>query len=626
MKYISLVITLFLGFTLLVSANNPNEKSTVLIKTDVKGDASPHVLKEVLLAKENGITEIKFEKGVYHFYPEKALEMFCYISNHEDVVTRTAFPLIDFENITIDGQGSEFIFHGLMIPFIIEGGKNITVKNLSVDWKNPFHSEGTVVANDPKAKTVDIEYSSDYPYEIRNGQVHFVHPYYEHTIGQCIFFDPKREAILYKNESYLPVELNSKTAKQFNIDKLSYKYENDPRTPFHSRLGFESKMNAKEIKPGVIRFSKIKKEVPPVGAVLVSKGKKGDNRIAPAFRVTGTYDLNIQSVTVHHAGGMGLICENSENITLDGFNTIPAKGRVLSASADATHFVGCRGKVELKNCELRCQMDDALNVHGTYQKVMDIIDEHTIGIHVGHFEQQMFSIGRPNDTIGLVRLSDSFFPYNKLTLKSIQKLNGRYHLVTFNEKLPANIKAGDLIENLDAYPEVTVRDCEINGNRARGLLISTPRKTLVTNNFFHTHMSAILVPVESGFWYESGSASNLVITNNVFQDCVHGSKGKAVIQLETDDDNENIAFKDITISNNTFNQYDNLILEVKNTDGFTFEGNTITNSRTFPQLHSDRPAIIVESSINVVFKKNSYKGNAKEILHTDGKSGKLKFK
>ncbi len=58
-------------------------------------------------------------------------------------------------------------------------------------------------------------------------------------------------------------------------------------------------------------------------------------------------------------------------------------------------------------------------------------------------------------------------------------------------------------------------------------------------------MEVILVPVESEHWFESGNATNLVITGNTFQDSQHSDFNKGVIRFVTDDDNENIAFKNI---------------------------------------------------------------------------------
>ncbi len=620
------LISIFLFASVFGKAQNENSKKHIHFTSEISDDASSAVLEKVLSAIENPISKISFEQGTYHFYPDKAYEIYSNISNHDDVVIYTAFPLQKFKNLTIDGQGSTFIFHGRMIPFLIENSENITVTNVTIDWQVPFHSEGVIVANDSVKATFDWKFSDEYPYEIRNRQLIFIKPYYEHTVGQTILFDPERKAIMFNTEAYTNLTTVTKSAIQHNVNQIDYKYKTDPRSKLHKSWGIENKIWAEQIEPGVVRIHGHKKMMPPVGMILTSKGHQSLNRMAPSFRITYTNGFIAKNVNVHHAGGMGIIVENSSDVLLDNFNVTASNDRMVSTTADATHFIGCRGKVTLRNCTLNNMLDDGLNLHGVYQEIVDIKDEYTIGVRMGHSQQEGFTIGRSNDTLGFLRLSDSFFPYDKLTVNNIQKINGRYQIIKLNEKLPSTVMVGDLIENLDAYPELLVENCNIGNNRARGLLISNPKKTVIQNNTFSTEMEPILIPVESGHWFEAGNAANVLIKNNVFQDGQHSGFNRGVIRFVTDDDNENIAFKNIAIIDNTFNHFDNLVLEIANTDGLLFEGNTITNSGTFPMLYPKNPAIKVKTSRNIEFKKNIYKGRANQIIESDGYMPKLKFK
>jgi len=625
---LKIILLLNLVFSINCYSQQLPENEVVVFGLDIAEDATPALVSRILKANENPISEIKFEKGTYHFYPDKGFEKFCYISNHGDLMTNTPFPLFNMNNLVIDGQGSTFIFHGVMIPFLIDDSKNISVKNLSIDWYQSFHSEGLIIANDEANKTFDMQISNEYPYDIRNGQLFFIKEYYQHTIGQSILFDPKRKAISFDTEAYTGITTKSKSETTFNLDTITYKYEYDKRDVDNKNIGIQNRVTVKEIKPGLLRVFGHTKKMPPVGHILSMKGEQGLNRVSPAFSVKNTNGFNALNVTVHHAGGMGIIAENSADIILDNFNVTPSQGRMVSTTADATHFVGCRGKLELKNCTFENQLDDASNIHGTYQKIVDVLDDYRIGVRMGHHQQKAFVIGRPNDNLGFVRLSESFFPYKKSTIKNIEYINNRYQIITLNDKLPEDLKAGDLVENLDGYPDLLVQNCTIRNNRARGLLISNPVQTVIENNFFSTEMEAILMPVESGHWYESGNAANVFIKGNIFQDCQHGGKNRGVIRFDTDDDNENIAFKKIEITDNTFNQFDNLILEITNVDGLVFKGNVITNSSTFPQLYPENPAITVVNSKNLLFNKNKYQGkvNSNSLITIDGTMSDLKLK
>lgn len=595
--------------------------SDVVLEFDVSisEDATPALLKGILEAKDTGISAINFEKGTYHFYPDKGFEKYCYISNHGDLMVNTAFPILNMKDLTINGRGSTFVFHGVMIPFLIEDSKDITVQNITIDWNQTFHSEGLIVANDVINKTFDMKITDQYPYEIRNGEIFFIKEYYQHSMGQTILYDPTRKAISYNTEAYTGITIKSRNTLSNNLENIIYKYDHDAKDVEFKPIGFQNKVRVEQLKPGLIRVYGHSKKMPPVGHILTMKGEQGINRVAPAFRVLNTDGFNAKNINIHHAGGMGIIAENSSDLILERFNVTPSKGRMVSTTADATHFVGCRGKVVLSHCTFQNQLDDATNVHGTYQKIVDVIDEYTIGVRMMHHQQKGFVIGKHNDRIGLIRLANSFFPYAELSIDKVSYFNNRYQIVKLNQKIPKNIKVGDLIENLDAYPEVHITNCTISNNRARGLLISNSVKTIIENNFFSTEMEAILIPVESGYWHESGNGANIIIRNNTFQDCQHSGFNRGIIRLETDDDNTNVAFKNIKIINNTFNHFDSAILEVSNTDGLTFKGNKIFDSGTFPKLHPNTPVIQIKNSLNINFNNNSYEGKAKNKLKSDTK-------
>ncbi|WP_211324089.1 alpha-1,3-galactosidase-related protein [Echinicola strongylocentroti] len=619
-----LITTLMFGLNFTGQATSFGVENIINFDTSIADDATPTVLEQVL--NNQAADEIKFEPGTYHFYPDKGLEKFCRISNHNDVFVATAFPIIDRKDLVIDGQGATFIFHGKMIPFIIEGSKNIQIKNVTIDWAMPFHSEGTVIANDTEAGTFDLHISAEYPYEIRNKQLVFIKEYYEHTIGQSILYDRDRKAIMFDTESYTPVTTKKKNAQLYAVDNIHYRYTMDKRAPGIRDIGVESRVWVEQLKPGVVRVHDHGKKMPPVGMVLAMKGEQGENRIAPAIRLLDSENLQLADVTVHHAGGMGLIAENSENIDITRMVVSPSGNRVVSTTADATHFVGCRGLIKLSDCTFEGQLDDAANIHGTYQEVVEKIGESKLGVRMGHYQQQGFVIGKPGDRIGLVRLSESFFPTNYVTLKKVEIRNGRYQILTFEEALPDEIIPGDLIENSDAYPELIVEHSTIRGNRARGLLLSTPKPIKVIDNYFHTEMEALLVPVESGHWYEAGSARDLLIKNNVFENCVHSGQNRGVIRFIIDDDEKHTAFENIRIIGNTFEQFDNLILEINNVDGLEFMDNEITHSSEFPMLFPENPAVKINSSKNIRFFDNTYNGKAKQLIKNTDASQDILFK
>ena len=54
--------------------------------------------------KENGVGKLSFPKGVYHFYPTFAPDHYCAITNNDNGLKRTAFPIIGFDGLEIEGK------------------------------------------------------------------------------------------------------------------------------------------------------------------------------------------------------------------------------------------------------------------------------------------------------------------------------------------------------------------------------------------------------------------------------------------------------------------------------------------------------------------------------------------
>lgn len=455
------LLTLFSAF-FIFSCNTPQQSDTLNISLDVADDATFATLTTLKEAKELDAQTISFDKGTYHFYPEKAVEKYCYISNHNDVVARIAFDVEAFENLTIDGNGSTFIFHGRMIPFLVNDSNNFSVKNLTIDFAEPFHSEATVVACNPKDKSIDVEISEEFPYEIRNNQLIFVRSYYDHNLGQSMIYDKERVAPIYQTENY--AMWNLKKVKISEGCDFTYKYKSDKNDDYLRMQGQEGALTAKQLKPGIVRIFGAAKKLPPVGSILVTKGDQGSNRFAPAFKMNNVSGVSAENVVVNHAGGMAFLFENCADVDLYKCKVVPSHGRMVSSTADATHFVGCCGTVSLRDCVFQSQLDDAMNVHGTYQEIMDKIDDHTLGLRMGHYQQLGFTLAKSGDKVGVVRLSDSFHAIHTLTVKSVDFINGRYQTVSFEEEIPQDVKVGDLLENISAYPEILVENCDISRN------------------------------------------------------------------------------------------------------------------------------------------------------------------
>lgn len=113
-------------------------------------------------------------------------------------------------------------------------------------------------------------------------------------------------------------------------------------------------------------------------------------------------------------------------------------------------------------------------------------------------------------------------------------------------------------------------------HRARGILVTTPGKVVIENNYFRTAGAAILIEGDIKQWYESGACENVQIRNNVFEDCFTSGHewGEAVITItpsyRPDSDTALCYHKNIHITNNIFRHYDYALLYARAVKGLYF--------------------------------------------------------
>lgn len=220
-----------------------------------------------------------------------------------------------------------------------------------------------------------------------------------------------------------------------------------------------------------------------MGALLSSKGDREHDRYAPAFDFKECKNICLDSITIHHALGMGFLFERSENMQILNSQIVLPKHtqRVISTTADATHFVNCKGDILIENCRFENMLDDGTNVHGTCVEVDEVIDDYTVRVSLKHFEQLGFKFAERGDDIWfIIHPSPQRGEVN--TVSRVFTLNERFIQLSFAKPLPAGLKRGDILENNTWNPTFTMRGCTIRNHRARSVILKTPLKTIIENN------------------------------------------------------------------------------------------------------------------------------------------------
>lgn len=547
-----------------------------------------------ITAENDGTTPIvvKFQKGSYHFYPTEAAVREYYISNHDQVNPKKVGIVVEnLKNIVLDGQGSAFVFHGRMLPLSIMGCEGCTFKNFSIDFAIPHIIQFKITANDTENGKITCEVAPWVKYKIENGKFIAYGEDWQHTPQSCIAFDGEKRNLVY-NTSDLGVNFNQVT----------------------------------EIAPRTIVAENWKQPKLTPGSVIAGRSWY---RPAPGILLDHSNNTRFENIKIHYAEGMGLLAQLCENITLDGFS-VCLKGkndpRYFTAQADATHFSGCKGKITSINGLYEGMMDDAINIHGTYLKIMNRIDDKTFIAGYMHSQSYGFEWGRSGDAVQFIKSSTMELAGTANTVAAIAPLDrpevkgAKLFKIEFTQPVAAGIseKEGFGIENLEWTPEVLFAHNTIRNNRARGSLFSTPKKTVVENNIFdHTSGTAILLCGDCNGWYETGACRDVLIRNNTFINALTNmfQFTNAVISIypEIPDLGKQEKYfhggrdvPGIVIEDNRFITFDRPLLYAKSISGLVFRNNTVTNNQDFPAFHWNKHLFFFEKAENITIMDNKF--------------------
>lgn len=532
------------------------------------------------IGDEEGVT-LSFPKGQYDFHSENAVEMYRAVANHDNGLKRMIFPIIGKKNLTIEGNGSLFMMHGRVIPFTIESGNGITLKNFSIDWKQSFHAELKCIKRDVEKNAAVFECDETrYPHSIQHGQLLFHRMGQDDPIGSNMCWDPKTHAPIYDTDRYA-----IQSWKPIKISK-----------PGKNLLRIE----------GCFR-----KEPPPVGTITVAYGVNPTSRLCPAIHVTNSKDLRIEHVTVHDAGGMGLIVERTENCTLDGMKVTSADQRIVSTRADATHFIGCKGVIKVENCLFEHMLDDAINVHGAYVPVAEYLGSNRFLCNISHFQQWGLTFGEPGDKIALMsRLT--VLPLFETTITGIEVLNEHRFVLTVAD-LPDPLPDVPLsVENLTWYPELIFRKNIVRENRARSILVTTKKKVLIEDNYLSSQMHGILIEGDNNKWYESGAVEDVVIRNNEFVNIGYSCDDRypllaSPLLNDTQHLGEGRYHRNIRFENNTIRSFNGHLVRARSVDGLTISGNRLIFSTDYPECRESE-SVKLDYCNNVAIEDNRADG------------------
>ncbi len=501
---------------------------------------------EALRSEKEGIF---FPEGAYHFYPEGAETRYVYVTNNDEGLKKLIFHVEDRDGFTLEGDHAEFIFHGRVVPFRFFRVLNLRLSGITIDFAIPSMVEADVESCDDSSIT--LRFPKERPYWILDGKICFIND-------------------------------------DFKFMKDSFPWEVFDTVRRERMEGRESGLvdiTVQEIAPGLVRFpNRYGKAFPGERIVM-----KPEARLTPGIVLDACRQVAIRDLTIHSASGMGVVAQNSFDIALEQVRVggRPGSGRSVSVSDDAVHFANCGGRIVLRNCCFENQWDDAVNIHGVYRSY--IPRENKVHfLRAGHYQQ----FGVPFAEVGEHLLIDG-----RCYTVSFLEDGKQYAWFDTAEPIPEDTPFAAPVLNLDRQPDVLIRDCVFRGNQPRGVLCSSGGHAVIENNVFHTPGAAIYVAGDSSYWFEAGPVNDMLIRNNLFDNCFYlGCSGaaQAVIAFHPSMDMlDSFYHRHIRILDNEFKDSHGRMLKASWTDDLVFAGNRWIKDDTY---HSQKPGKAIELS------------------------------
>lgn len=534
---------------------------------------------------------ISFPKGEYQIYPDKAEERELYVSNTVGADTtykdkKIGILVEDLKNITIDGNGSDFIFHGKMTTFAAIRSENVTFEEFSVDFAVPTVVDVTVEETDGNTATVYIP--ECYNYKVENNSLYWYSDKSPYT-------DEYYWTGTDKFPNNYPQSIDLKTGITTRSNDL-----------FNNKTGIEDLGNHRvkftySEKPGSVNAGMCYQMRPTV-------------RDTPGTFFWLSKDIKMEQLDIKFLHGFGMVGQTSENISLHDvdFKAPENTGRTTAGYADFVQMSGCKGLIDIQDCYFANAHDDPINIHGTFQQVVNISeDRREVTVRYKHNETAGFPSFAAGDEVEFTRQSnmlpveDSVRTVERVisgpTGDSSEGISLTDTVIRFTEPIPEEVAANEYVaENITYTPSVNIKGNLFRQIPTRGVLVTTRQPVVIEDNVFEgMSMAAIYISCDAQSWYESGRVEDVLIQNNTFYRC----GGNGVIFIEPTNptvSTDSTVHKNIRILNNEFYQSGNRTVDAKSVDGLTIEGNKIY--RFNPNVALDLTAADTELTIGQTMK------------------------
>lgn len=505
-------------------------------------DTAKNISDALDYCKANGERKLVFPKGTYNIKADYAPERWLSISNHGKGLKRIAFLLEGFRNFIIDLSGSTIVLEDVMIAFALIGCENVHIKNFTLKSLKPLTASGVIT--DVTDNGFSFKLTGGSPVRIENGRL---------ISGEANGYSDR---LCWINEW------------RKEDGRISEKYSDTGLTNYKYVQTAENEFQAERVVETAV--------IPTLGNSI---SIQHSTRYVCGILVDGSVNTKISNYTIYSGIGMGVLAQNSDTVTIDTMKVLIGEGSCFSINADATHFVHCKGLIHITNSYFEGQLDDALNVHGIYLRIVEK-HENSLILKFMHPEATGIDCVKEGSVMETCD-SLSLIPKKCYTVSGVKKLNSEYIEVFFRDDI-SDVEIGDDMTEVSYVCDVLFDKNTVTNNRARGMLIAATGKTVITENIFDTPGAAIKFESDGAYWFESGGTKDVIISKNEFTNCLYvngawGSRGIIDVMKRSKTEEGKYFHKRIEISDNVFKDCTKPLASINNTELLVVKNNKTVN-------------------------------------------------
>lgn len=493
---------------------------------------------------DNKLKTIFFPRGIYHFYEDYSQIREYYISNTVGLDQRykqkhLGILIEKMMNITLDGGGSLFLFHGNITSFAITQSKNIVLTNFSLDYSDPGVHEVIVESKVPGENAVIVSVPDCFKYSLSDDKRHI------HWTSEAGPISGKFYLTGY-NESYTFTATGEKSS-------YNQKFYLKSGRLVRGKGVWDNISKIEDLGSNQLKFT-YNGVLPEVG---ISYQSRNIVRTTPGAFIWESEDITLRDVNIHYLHTIGIVGQLSKNITMDGVNLSPRPGskRTAASSADFFQMSSVGGTILVENCKFIGAHDDAINIHGTFLVVKEVsTDSKTFLLEYCHTQTAGFPQFYVGNTIEFA-VRDSMIPImdSLCTVTAVENWvdgDGTRIRITVDKAVDGILADKAVVENVTYTPEVIIRNCYFASIPTRGILTTTRRSVLIENNVFKTvERYGVFISCDAQEWYESGRTEDVVIRNNTFE----GLNNTAIAYISTGvNDSSRRLHKNLLVEGNIF--------------------------------------------------------------------------